>query len=115
MEETIGKMNSHNYIAECIMIPCNIYLCNLHVCIQCHAVVGVGSGCCLVWQTISVADIPCVGVAKKLYHVDGIRKGPEHKEKVLTSALSFSLSQFTTSLSALSCRVFIENVIACHC
>ena len=65
-----------------------------------------------------LADIPCVGVAKKLYHVDGIRKGPEHKEKVLTtelSTLSFSLSQFTTSLSVLSCRVFIENVIACHC
>ena len=42
-----------------------------------------------------LADIPCVGVAKKLYHVDGIRKGPEHKEKVLTtelSAMSFSLS-----------------------
>ena len=62
-----------------------------------------------------LADILCVGVAKKLCHIDGIRKGPEHKEKVLTSALSFSLSQFTTSLSALSCRVFIENVIACHC
>ena len=29
-----------------------------------------------------LADIPCVGVGKKLYHVDGLQKGPEHKQKV---------------------------------
>ena len=29
-----------------------------------------------------LADIPCVGVGKKLYHVDGLTKGPEHKDKV---------------------------------
>ena len=29
-----------------------------------------------------LADIPSVGVGKKLYHVDGLKKGPEHKQKV---------------------------------
>ena len=27
-------------------------------------------------------DIPCVGVAKKLYHVDGLVKDAEYREKV---------------------------------
>lgn len=31
-----------------------------------------------------LADIPCVGVGKKLYHVDGLKKGPEHKQKIQT-------------------------------
>ena len=30
-----------------------------------------------------LADIPCVGVGKKLFHVDGLTKGPEHKRKVI--------------------------------
>ena len=29
-----------------------------------------------------LAGIPCVGVGKNLYHVDGLTKGPLHKEKV---------------------------------
>ena len=29
-----------------------------------------------------LADLPCVGVGKKLYHVDGLQKGPEHRKKV---------------------------------
>lgn len=29
-----------------------------------------------------LADIPCVGVGKKLYHVDGLQKDAEHKRKV---------------------------------
>ena len=29
-----------------------------------------------------LAGIPCIGVGKKLYFVDGLTKGPLHKEKV---------------------------------
>ena len=29
-----------------------------------------------------LADIPCIGVGKKLYHVDGLQKDAEHKRKV---------------------------------
>ena len=29
-----------------------------------------------------LSGIPCVGVSKKLYHVDGLEKSPQHKEKV---------------------------------
>ena len=29
-----------------------------------------------------LAGIPCVGVGKNLYHVDGLKKGPLHKENV---------------------------------
>ena len=36
-----------------------------------------------------LADIPCVGVGKKLYHVDGLQKGPEHKQKVFRDSLVF--------------------------
>ena len=28
-------------------------------------------------------NIPCVDVGKKLYHVDGLEKGPAHKKKVV--------------------------------
>ena len=30
-----------------------------------------------------LADIPCVGVGKKLYHLDDLEKGPSHKKKVV--------------------------------
>ncbi len=30
-----------------------------------------------------VSSIPCVGVAKKLFHVDGLIKDSEYKQKVL--------------------------------
>ena len=29
-----------------------------------------------------LSGIPCVGVSKKLYHVDGLEKSPQHKQKV---------------------------------
>lgn len=29
-----------------------------------------------------LCGIPCVGVGKKLFMVDGLEKGPHHKEKV---------------------------------
>lgn len=29
-----------------------------------------------------LSGIPCVGVGKKLYHVDGLEKSSQHKEKV---------------------------------
>ena len=29
-----------------------------------------------------MSEIPCVGVGKKLYHVDGLQKDADHKHKV---------------------------------
>ena len=29
-----------------------------------------------------LSGIPCVGVGKKLYHIDGLEKSSQHKEKV---------------------------------
>lgn len=34
-----------------------------------------------------LSGIPCVGVGKKLHHVDGLKKSPEHKQKVYSSTV----------------------------
>ena len=33
-----------------------------------------------------LSGIPCVGVGKKLFHTDGLKRGPEHREKVRVNA-----------------------------
>ena len=32
-----------------------------------------------------LSGIPCIGVGKKLYHVDGLEKSPEHMAKASSS------------------------------
>lgn len=29
-----------------------------------------------------LSGTPCIGVGKKLFHVDGLEKGPKHKDRV---------------------------------
>ena len=35
-----------------------------------------------------LCDIPCIGVGKKLFHVDGLEKGQQHKEQVCYALVS---------------------------
>ena len=51
-----------------------------------------------------LADVPCVGVGKKLYHVDGLKKGPEHKHKVKC------FTQLVGETSSVSCGVDPDTV-----
>ena len=51
-----------------------------------------------------------MGVAKKLYHVDGIRKGPEHKEKVYVHVLNkitIKMMTFTLHLAYTNQQCFL--------
>ncbi|CAI8010605.1 Endonuclease V [Geodia barretti] len=56
--------------------------CNrvLKSCLQILFVAGFG----LASHLGVLADIPSIGVGKKLYHVDGLEKGPDHKQRIQT-------------------------------
>ena len=62
---------------------CNIWRPSVETTFPVHAGFGLAS------HLGVLADIPCVGVGKKLYHVDGLKKGPEHKQKVFRDSLVF--------------------------
>ena len=50
----------------------------LKSCLQIVFVAGFG----LASHLGVLAGMPSVGVGKKLYHVDGLEKGPDHKQRV---------------------------------
>ena len=49
-----------------------------------------------------LADIPSVGVGKKLYHVDGLVKGPDNKQRVKPFPITWVHSLVFVTRSRLS-------------
>lgn len=83
----LGDNNSINvwYIIYYEYRTLSVIMCMLYKVIYEHNHVHiVYTGFGLASQLGVLAGIPCVGVGKNLYHVDGLTKGPLHKEKVYT-------------------------------
>ncbi len=54
----------------------------VHFHLHLHSAVYCALGFGLACHLGVLSDIPCVGVAKKLFLVDGLEKGPKHKHRV---------------------------------